>query len=166
MLIFITGYMGAGKSLAGKKLAGLLNYNFFDLDVLIEQSTGKSIRIIFEEGGEDEFRRIERKVLMEHLDNENAVIATGGGTACYYNNMDLMNKNGVTVFLDTPLDIVIDRLMKDRQNRPLLNAIPENELPGFISGQYKERRKFYAQAQISIEKTDEKTLLEMISMIR
>lgn len=166
MLIFITGYMGAGKSSAGIKLARSLNYYFLDLDLLIEQFTEKSIRKIFEESGEEEFRIIERKVLLEHLKDENTVISTGGGTACFFDNMEMMNKMGVTVFLDTPLDFIMERLRKDRQNRPLLSAIPEHELPGFISRQYEERKKYYSKAQIRIDNTDQKILPGMIRAIK
>ena len=111
MLIFITGYMASGKTTLGKRLAGELNYRFLDLDDLIENQTGRKIEKIFEESGEHAFREIERIILSEHLEDQDTVIATGGGAACYLDNMELMNRHGLTVFLDVPVEILTARLI-------------------------------------------------------
>lgn len=129
-------------------LAERLNYTFLDLDLLIESRAGKSVEQIFDESGEKGFRLIERKVLKEHLGDRETVISTGGGTPCYEDNMELMNNAGLTVFLDTPVEKIIDRLRSEAGSRPLLKNIKPNDLPDFIRRHIEERRKYYAKASI------------------
>jgi len=151
MLIFITGYMASGKTTTGKTLAGRLNYAFRDLDDLIEIHTGKSIVQTFDESGEEGFRKIEREVLMNHLHDSDTVIATGGGTPCYEDNMELMNRAGLTVFLDTPVDIIVERLLSTAGNRPMLKNVEPGNLPGFIRDHLERRSIYYEKAAIRIE---------------
>jgi len=151
MLIFITGYMGSGKTTLGKRLAERLNYQFYDLDEMIENSTGYSIAAYFEKFGEASFRLQERDILISHLDDADTVIATGGGTACYADNMALMNKKGITIFLDTPFETIMKRMAGDINYRPLLKDIPAEKLPHYIREHMKSRQKFYSLAKIRVD---------------
>jgi shikimate kinase len=151
MLFFIIGYMGAGKSVFGRQLADKLGYVFHDLDDLIEKEAGMNIPEIIEQHGEEEFRKVERKVLQDHLYDTDTVISTGGGTPCFYDNMELMNRHGVTIFLDTPVEDIICRLSSETSIRPLLRDIPEVELSGFIKEHLESRRVYYFLAKIRIE---------------
>jgi shikimate kinase len=154
MLIFITGYMGAGKTTLGRQLAERLNYQFYDLDEMIETSTGYSILHYFEKFGEDSFRDKEREILLSHLDDRLTVIATGGGTACYIDNMKLMNRKGKTIFIDTKLDTILVRLAVKINQRPLLRNIPAEQLPVFIREHIKSRYPFYSKAMIRVDGED------------
>jgi shikimate kinase len=164
MLVFITGYMCAGKTTLGKSLAAQLEYQFHDLDELIEASKGISVGSFFEEFGEEAFRIKEREILLNHFEDRNTVIATGGGTACYADNMDLMNRNGTTVFLDTPVETIIERLAGSTHSRPLLRNVPVDELPAFIREHLDIRRKFYEKAKISIVGEDIDLLLDAVKL--
>jgi len=162
MLIFITGYMGAGKTTLGKSLAERLNYKFYDLDELVEQATGQIIRAYFKKSGEEAFRKIERKILMSHFTDKETIIATGGGTACYLDNMDLMNSSGITIFLDTPVEVIINRLKNEMHFRPLLRKIPPGDLPVFIAGHLDSRREFYNKAAIRTEREGIDAILDAV----
>ncbi len=150
MLIFIIGYMGAGKTTLGKDLAARLGYRFIDLDKLIESETDCSISNYFDRFGVASFREKEREILVNLITvtDIDTVIATGGGTPCYADNMELMNKAGVTVFLDTPYEILLTRLIKEYKHRPLLKDIAVAKLPGFIKEHMESRRKYYFLAKV------------------
>lgn len=167
MLIFIIGYMGAGKTTLGKRLAEKLNYQFCDLDEMLEISTGYSIAAYFEKSGEASFRLKERDILISHLNDTDTVIATGGGTACYADNIELMNKKGITIFIDTDLEVILDRLSGKTHDRPLLKTIPPEQLPSFISDHLKIRKEFYSRADIRIGggEVDLDSLAEEVSKV-
>ena len=124
--IFLTGYMGAGKTTLGKAFARELNIPFIDLDWYIEERLHKSIRELFIERGEASFRELERNMLHEVSEFEDVIISTGGGTPCFFDNMDYMNGHGQTVFLDVHLDILFNRLRvathRTRSCAPLLRT--------------------------------------------
>jgi shikimate kinase len=151
MLIFIIGYMGAGKTTLGKQFAARLQYHFYDMDEMFEIATGYSIDGFFEEFGEEVFRLKEREILLDHLEDKDIVIATGGGTACYSDNMAIMNQKGITVFVDTPFETIMNRLAGKMQNRPLLKNIPHQQLPAFIHEQMNNRREFYLKALMKVD---------------
>ena len=151
MLIFIIGYMGAGKTTLGKRLAERLNYRFYDLDEMIETSTTNTINDYFEKFGESSFRLKEREILLNHLDDQDTVIATGGGTACYFDNMDLMNQKGITIYVDTAIESIMKRLADNVHHRPILNHISQDQVHLFINEHIETRRKFYLQAQIKVD---------------
>ena len=165
MLIFITGYMGAGKTILGKSLADKLNYRFCDLDELIEKTYGLTIETIFEKYGEAYFREIERESLISLFKDYETVIATGGGTACYLDNMDLMNKAGITVFLDTPVEKIIKRLAGQADHRPLFKNIEPGNLPAFIHKHLESRRRYYDKASIRVEDGGSKLYLTLYPLI-
>ena len=148
MLIFLLGYMGSGKTVIGQKLAEALHCRFLDMDEMIEISTCFSISDYFEKIGESAFRKKERDILLNHLLDKDTVIATGGGTPCFEDNMELMNRHGITVFLDTPIETIMERLKGKIDHRPLLNKVPHEQLPEFIREHLSVRRVYYERANI------------------
>jgi len=151
MLIFIIGYMGAGKTILGKKLAERLNYHFYDMDDMFEISSGYSIGDYFEKFGEASFRKTERQILLNHLEDRQTIIATGGGTACYADNMALMNQKGITIYIDTGIETIMKRLAGKIRNRPMLKNIPNEQLPSFIREHMKIRNEYYSKALIKVD---------------
>jgi shikimate kinase len=116
--IFIVGYMGSGKSTAGKKLASKLGFEFIDLDHYIENEFGQTVPEIFKTKGENEFRAMEHNALKKLVLKENVVISCGGGTPCYYGNMELMNNHGTTIYLKMSAETLAHRLLNAKDNRP------------------------------------------------
>lgn len=152
--IYIIGFMGSGKTTAGKKLASRLKWQFIDLDREIELRAGKSINDIFSSEGEDHFRKIESKTLTEIKPALNAVISTGGGTPCYGKNMDFMISTGIVVYLRmTPFQLK-NRLEREAATRPLIKDIGNDELLRFISDKLIEREKYYHRATLVVNGID------------
>ena len=151
---FITGYMGSGKSTAGKKLSAKLGYEFIDLDKFIEAEYQQTIPEIFSTKGESEFRAMEHNALKKLVEKDNIVVACGGGTPCYYNNMELMNNHGNTVYLKMSADSLVHRLMDSKEQRPLLANKSEAELRTFVNRQLEKREDFYDQAQYTVKGKD------------
>ncbi len=150
MRIFIIGFMGAGKTTLGKKLAAKLEYDFIDLDDFIQQKEGMSISDIFLELGENSFRNMESENLRLLGNIQNTLISVGGGTPCYHNNMDWMKKNGLTIYLQLDVNTLISRLKNSATNRPLLQKKSEEEMLDFISTRLDERKQFYEAAELII----------------
>ena len=142
MIIFLIGFMGAGKSHWGQKLASELEYSFLDSDNEIEKKMQKSIHQIFKEEGEDLFRLKEAEWL-KCFSDEKSVVATGGGMTIYQDNLMLMNQKGITLYIDEPFEILYSRI--ESSNRPLLNKSKKE-----LEGLYKERRRSYEQAKFTI----------------
>jgi shikimate kinase len=167
MKIFLTGYMGSGKSTAGKKLAAKLNFEFIDLDKFIESECGQTINQIFAEKGENEFRAIEHNALKKLITRDDVVIACGGGTPCYYGNMELMNNNGITIYLKMSADTLASRLLNAKDKRPLLEYKTETELKDFITGHLEKREDIYHQAQYIVKgkNLDVDELVDFVSAI-
>lgn len=153
--IFLVGFMGTGKTTFGRQLAESLGLSFIDTDVYIENTFHKSINQLFEEKGEEGFREIERKMLVEIAEMENVVIATGGGTACFYDNMDVMNRKGLTIYLKTPQEALVERLISAKMNRPLLRDKNNEEISNYVHNKLEEREPFYSKAQITINPLEE-----------
>jgi shikimate kinase len=143
MLYFLNGFMGSGKSYWGRRWAKAFDLEFCDLDDVIESREGITIREIFASKGEPAFRRIERETLKTLLGKSNAIIATGGGTPCFHDNLKRMNRAGVTIWLKTPLDLMVGRLLPEREHRPVIAHTNEETLPGFITAKLAERAPFY-----------------------
>ena len=146
MLVFLTGFMGSGKSYTGRHLAKRLNYPFMDMDRYIEVQEGRSISEIFETDGEAAFREMERNVLHQLHPPLDMVVSTGGGLPCHGDNMAFMNEIGLTIFLDIDKEVLVDRLLNGRNRRPLLKGMNEYDLGFFYDEKMKERRPFYEQA--------------------
>jgi shikimate kinase len=165
--IALVGYMGCGKSYWGKKLANYLNWRFVDLDEWLEENKlSTSIGSYINEKGELLFRKKEREALKELADiNEQIVLSTGGGTPCYYNNMDLLNANFKTLYLDCSIKLLTNRLLQQKAHRPLIAHVPDAELKEFVAKHLFERRHFYSQAS-SIIKADELELETLLDVIK
>jgi len=147
MRVFLLGYMGCGKTTAGKKLAAKLGYTFIDIDHLIEEAQGITIAQIFEKQGEDAFRKIEQEMLATTFELNDVIIATGGGAPCFYNNMEAMNKNGLTIYIEMAPKALVSRLKGAIDERPLLKGKSDEELLSFISEKLEERNPFYTKAK-------------------
>lgn len=150
MRIYLIGYMGCGKSTLGKRLAKHLNLQFVDMDHYIEMRNHKTVPQIFAEEGETEFRKKERKALEELADFSDIVIATGGGAPCFFDNIELMNNTGTTIYMNIDPAILADRLMHSKTERPLIKGKSKQELITFIDEMLKKRSLFYTQAKFQI----------------
>jgi shikimate kinase len=159
--------MASGKSFLGKELAKRLQMDFIDLDDQIESLAGKSIQDIFQSDGEEVFRRIETAALKSSFDWSNIVIATGGGTPCFAENMQSMNDQGITIFLDCSANVIADRLAKSQHIRPLIENVPQDQLVTFVEDHLGKRMPFYTQAQysISISNDSEENLDNLCTLI-
>jgi shikimate kinase len=163
--IFLTGYMGSGKSSTGQLLASQLDYNFIDLDKFIEKEYKMTIPEIFSSKGEKEFRAMEHNCLKKVVEKENTVVACGGGTPCYYGNMELMNNNGTTVYLKMSVDTLVNRLLHAKDKRPLILNKTEKELKEFVNRQLEKREDIYHKAQY-IVKAKELNVQELAAFVK
>lgn len=145
--IFLIGYMGSGKSTLGKALAARCDIRFIDLDDYIEAKAGKKIREIFADEGENAFRHMERECLIETSREENVLVACGGGTPCFGDNMELMNGCGMTVLLSASRTRLMERLKRGRAKRPLIASLNDDELEKFVDAQLESRMKHYNKAR-------------------
>ena len=163
MVIFLVGFMGSGKNWWGSVLAERAGIPFYDLDKAIEQAAGMDIVTIFREKGEGYFREAESRMLRELATKIisaetkgnalKAIIATGGGTPCFNNNMNRMNELGLTVWLNPSIEELATRLEKETDKRPLLKGKKGKELTDLIAGKLLERKPFYEMAQIELKNT-------------
>ena len=144
--IFLIGYMGCGKSTLGRALQNATGLEFIDLDHYIENRFHATVSEIFTQRGEDGFRRAEAAMLDEVSQFSDVVIACGGGTPCFFNNMELMNERGLTVWLTTPIERLFERLQRNRAKRPIIANKSDEELMAFITDALEQRRPFYARA--------------------
>lgn len=151
MKIFLLGMPLSGKSTLGKALAGQLEINFYDLDKLIEATEIKSVGEIFLAHGEEYFRMLERNALEEVLNREeDFILACGGGTPCFYNNIELINHAGLSIFLDVPLQTLCERALTQRTERPLLKTEHAEDIKSKLSNLFDERIGIYQQAHYTI----------------
>lgn len=162
--IYIVGYMGAGKTTAARRLAQRLGWQVADTDAMFEEKYKISVCDFFDKYDEPLYRRLESEVLKSTESMENTVISTGGGTACYFDNMEWMNEHGVTVFLKISEKAVVDRLLHAKRKRPLAEGKSEAELTEFVREHYTSRLPFYEQARITVkaEDFDVEGLVEML----
>lgn len=144
--ILLVGFMAAGKTTLGKALAKDLGLQFVDLDLYIESRYHATVSQIFAERGEEGFRQIERNMLHEVAEFEDVVIATGGGTPCFFDNMEYMNAQGTTVFLDASVDVIFTRLTIARTQRPLVAGKTDEELRSYITETLNRRLPYYSRA--------------------
>lgn len=139
--------MGTGKSYWAQQLADAHNMNWTDLDAQIEKEALMTIKEIFETQGEAYFRDKEKEVLHNLSSFGNIVIATGGGTPCFHDNMQWMNEHGITIWIDEPVETLAERLKKEKAHRPLIKDLNDDKLIHFLSIKLSERSKFYSQCQ-------------------
>ena len=161
--LFLVGMMGSGKSYWTKFLSKKLKIGGYDLDYLIESNEERTIGEIFEEDGEDYFRKQEAKLLRWFKEKKSFVLGTGGGTPCYNSNMEWMNKNGVTIFIDPPIEQLVERLLPEKSHRPLISNLTDDELFQFLTKKRLERLSFYSLAKVKLEGIDinEKSFLKI-----
>ena len=160
--VCLLGLMGSGKSVIGKELSKFYNMDFLDTDQMIEEKTGKKITFIFKNYGETYFRAIEEKICLQILKKENCVIALGGGSIVSSKVRELMNKNSFSIYLKVDIEILLDRI-KNTKKRPLLNNVDKIKV---LETLYKQRKKFYSEADLIIENNFEKhAILHKINSI-
>ncbi|MFO8000272.1 MAG: shikimate kinase [Marinilabilia sp.] len=147
-IVYLTGFMGSGKSTLGHILGRMLKYQFIDLDRLIEEKERATIPELFARFGEERFRELERLAVHETTKMAGTVIATGGGAPCFFDNMEVMNKNGTTVYLQLSPETLVRRLLPGQESRPLIAGKSEDELQAFIRDRLKERAPYYQKAHI------------------
>lgn len=150
MRIYLIGYMASGKSNLGRHLANQLGYDFLDIDYLFEERYRISVLDFFEKYDEMAFRKIEQSLLHETIDLDNTVISTGGGTPCYFDNMEFIKRAGISVYLLWEVPVLVSRLKMVKRKRPLLKDIPPEGLFGKVAEQLAERELFYTQADFTI----------------
>lgn len=154
MKLYLIGFMGSGKSAYGQQLAQQLNWDFVDLDERVTEQAGQRIPALFEQEGEDSFRQWEQQALYSTATLNYTVIATGGGTPCFYDNLNWMQEQGTTVYLKMLPDKLIKRLKKEQQQRPLIKDMRQKALQQFVHQQLAERASYYLQADIVIDPVD------------
>lgn len=154
--VFLIGFMGSGKTTLGLALARATGIPLVDLDQFIEERTGMSVRAYFDRYGEEAFRREECKALEDIVardDESGLIVACGGGTPCRPGNMELMNSGGLTVWLETPVPVLLRRLKDGRAQRPLIAALDDDELEKYIVARLAERDRYYSAAAARFDST-------------
>ncbi len=142
--------MGSGKSYWAEKLKKRFKVACYDLDALVEMMEERTIAEIFEEDGEEAFRKLETKMLKLFGEKKQFILSVGGGTPCFNDNMKWMNKTGITIWLDEPIETLVQRLVKEKDHRPLIKNMADEELENFLSAKRKERMEFYSQAVFTL----------------
>lgn len=169
MRTFLIGFMGSGKSTVGRLLAARLNFRFVDLDAFIEEGEGTTIPEIFDEHGEDHFRLTEQKYLHSLGKESDLVIAAGGGTPCFFDNMKWINEHGVSVYLKTSAEELYNRLRSEKEHRPLLSGRSDEEMLKLIQDLLEYRDPFYRKASFTVKtkgSTPETVARTIFSLIR
>ena len=149
--IILVGYMGAGKTTIGKALSQELGIVFYDLDWYIENRMRKTVTQIFAEKGEEGFRLIEHNMLHEIAEFENVIISCGGGTPCFFDNMDYLNEQGQVIYLKATPEVLYKHLLMSKGERPLLKGKSPEELITFIREQLEKREIFYNKARYTLD---------------
>jgi len=151
MKIFLIGFMGSGKTHWGKILSRHTGLPYFDLDEVIVAAENKSVQQIFHDKGEEYFRVKEQEVL-EALaeDHTDVIISTGGGTPCFFNNIDFMKQQGKVIWLNTSVNVLLERLLKQKHSRPLIKNISDSDLKSFIVKKLQDRKIYYGQADVML----------------
>ncbi len=148
---FVIGFMGCGKSYRGRIWAERYGLAFFEMDDLIEAAEGKTIGAIFEADGEMYFRQKERDILKTLAEKENCIVSTGGGTPCFFDNMQVMNDTGTTIYLKASPQLLAQRLLPEKAKRPLIKDIPDDELESYIAEKLADRVPYYEQAAVVLD---------------
>jgi shikimate kinase len=162
--IFLIGMMGSGKTYWADKLKKKFKVPAYDLDALIEMMEEKSVKEIFEEDGEDYFRKAEAKMLRLFSEKKQFILSCGGGTACYNDNIKWMNKQGITIWIDEPVQTLTERLSKEKSHRPLIKDLDDEALSSFLEKKLEERFAFYDQSayRLTGEELSENTFVKIL----
>ena len=159
MLVFLIGFMGSGKTTAGKMAAEMLGFSFIDLDHFIEEKYKKTINEIFSLEGENHFRLLEQEAIQELPKDRNLLIATGGGFPSHENNMEWLNENGETIYLKAHRGTLFSRLLHVKKNRPLIRDLSDVGLMEFIMNVLPGREIYYEKAKHRVETMNEKPMV-------
>lgn len=152
--IFLIGMMGSGKTYWAEKLKKKLKVPAYDLDALVEMMEEKSVGEIFKEDGEEYFRQAEARMLRLFAEKKQFILSCGGGAACYNDNMKWMNKHGITIWLNEPVEVLAKRLSKEKRQRPLIKDINDDDLENFLLQKLEQREFFYKQAAHTLSKSN------------
>jgi shikimate kinase len=165
MRIYLIGYMGSGKSSRGSELATKLGFKFIDLDEMVEKDNKRHIADIFSKDGEQIFREMEKKALEKTFKKDDIVVATGGGTPCFFDNLKEMKEHGITVYLEASTGMLFHRLATSKGDRPLIKDLKDVELVLQIKDQIALRERFYTKAHYTIDAEDLKAsdLIKLLS---
>jgi shikimate kinase len=164
--LFLTGFMGSGKTYWGSRVADRLQIPFVDLDAWIEAQENRSINAIFSTLGENGFRVLESGYLHRLAALPPSVVATGGGTPCFFDNLNWMKRHGHIVYLEVPEDHLLERLLPEREQRPLIRNLDEAGLREFIREQMTWRKEYYRQSDETLAyTTDEAFILKQLSKL-
>lgn len=169
MKISLIGYMGSGKTIVGSALSSLIDLKFIDLDDYIETKAEMKIPQIFKDKGEIFFRKFEKECLCEIFDSDDFILATGGGTPAYYDNIEILRDNSLCFYLQANPDYLAQRLIDEKSKRPIIAHIENQDLPEFIAKHLFERNEFYQKAHhlISIQnKSVEEITKEIVDFIK
>jgi shikimate kinase len=147
MKIILVGFMSSGKTTVGRYLARKTNMEFIDIDEAFEDRYKMSITSFFDLFGETKFRELEHQILIDNLNNENTIIATGGGTPCFFDNMQLINTHGISVYLKLHPNSIVSRLLHTKKQRPLLKNLKPEEMAEYVKQQITHRESYYNQAK-------------------
>lgn len=164
MKIFLIGFMGSGKTHWGKLLAGKLQLPFRDLDSVIVEKEEQSVSELFLAKGEEYFRNKEKETLEEIAEEyPSFILSCGGGTPCFFNNIEFMKKSGKVVWLNTSVDVLKERLLKEKMSRPLIRDIGDEDLKRYIIRKLSERRMYYEQAEVIV--SEETITLDVLTQL-
>ena len=165
MNIFLVGFMGSGKTYWGRIWAEKNGLTFYDLDEIVEKEYGKAITDIFEKEGEEKFRQLERDHLRRFKNKKNFVLACGGGTPCFSDNMEWMKSQGKVVYLKAEPEILLKQVMSETEKRPVIKKVDPSELLLFIQNKLEERELYYSMSDfvLHVEELNDKSLSFLIS---
>tara|TARA_R110000868_G_scaffold200317_3_gene447641 strand:- start:105 stop:611 length:507 start_codon:yes stop_codon:yes gene_type:complete len=163
--IFLIGFMASGKTSKGQKLARKLNIPFIDLDQKIEEKENKTISGIFQNNGEKYFRQVEAEVLRSIPKHEKAIVAVGGGTPCFHDNMEYINSVGTSIYLKRSESRILGRLRQSKQKRPLVANLSDLELKAFITERLLQRSAYYEKATV-IFNADDNQLSDLVNDLK
>jgi shikimate kinase len=165
MRIFLVGYMGSGKTRTGKLLAKAMNYGFMDMDELFEERYRITIQDFFRKYDEEAFRKLEHQLLSETILSDNVVYSMGGGTPCFYDNMEMLKQYGLTVYIKMPAPALFRRLKESKKQRPVLHRLDSDDLLLHIQSQLAARDPFYSKAELTVDGIN-LNIIELAQMIR
>lgn len=146
MRFFLIGFMGSGKTYWAKQWSEAFGLSCYDLDEEIEKKAGMTIAEIFQKKGENGFRKIEQQVLTSFFEKDDFILSCGGGTPCFFDNMKQMNRNGVTIFLNSSVEELVSRVKNEKETRPLIKDLADEVLDQYIGEKLQQRLPYYSKA--------------------
>ena len=164
--VYLIGFMGAGKTSVGKRLARKMRWSFVDTDNIIEKELGITVQEVFDQLGEEWFRDYEKKVIIKTTSFKNTVISTGGGTPCFYNNMDIIINNGLCIYLRMPPKEIVSRISQSQKKRPLVDNLRGIELEKYVEKILAKREAVYSKAHIIADALNPNLILSLEQQIK